>query len=91
MQLTLKKIGQDDYAVMAGNRCAGRIMRKPKAFGVAVWFWTITGLYAPAQLLPSDGEAESLENAKAAFKAKWQALHDWAEKSGLEPRWIGDH
>ena len=90
MQLTLKKIGQDDFAVMAGNRCAGRIMRKPKAFGESVWLWTITGPHVPATLQPSHGDAESLEAAKSAFRSKWERIDKWAASEGTPLHWHGD-
>jgi streptogramin lyase len=69
LPLKLKRIGREDFAVMAGNRVAGRIMVKPMASG-AVWFWNVTRPHLPAQLQPSNGEANTLEAAKLAFKAK---------------------
>jgi hypothetical protein len=90
MQLTIKKIGQDDYSVLSGNRGAGRIMRKPKAFGESVWLWTVTGPFVPAPLLPSHGEAGSLESAKRAFREKWERLHEWSASAGKLLHWHGD-
>jgi hypothetical protein len=89
--LTLKRAAAYDYVVMFGNRCAGRIMLKPKAFGASVWLWTITGPYVSPTMQPSHGEADNLEDAKVSFKSKWQALSNSAAKSGLELRWVGDH
>ncbi len=88
--LTLKRIGQDDFAVLADNRSAGRIMRKPKAFGASVWFWSVTGPFVPASLHPSHGEAESLETAKVEFRTKWEQLREWSTREGKPLHWHGD-
>lgn len=88
--LALKRIGQDDYAVMAGSRTAGRIMAKPKAGGEAIWFWTITGPHTPASLQPSNGEVETLEAAKSAYRSKTQAIFELAKSERREVYWVGD-
>jgi hypothetical protein len=88
--LTLKRIGQDDYAVMAGSRTAGRIMAKPKAFGESVWFWTVTGPHIPVALHPSNGETETFDAAKAAYRSKFKSVFALAERENKIVHWVGD-
>ena len=76
--LILKRIGAEDYSVRVNDMVAGRIMAQPRSGGRLVWFWTVTGPYLPDQLRPSHGEAESLEDAKAAFRAKFDKWLAWA-------------
>lgn len=76
--LILKTAAPNDYTVMVLDRIAGRIMAKPVTGGRTVWFWTVTGPYLPDRLRPGDGDAESLEEAKAAFRAKFDAWLAWA-------------
>ena len=77
--LILKAMAPDDYSVRVLERFAGRIMAKPVSGGRVVWFWTVTGPYVPSHLQPSHGEAESLDEAKAAFRAKFDAWLAWAK------------
>ncbi|MFN0191860.1 MAG: hypothetical protein ACKVP5_07760 [Aestuariivirga sp.] len=81
-----KRLADDDFAVMAGEFLAGRIMRKSKAFGESVWLWTVTGPYLPPQLQPGHGEADNLDAARAAFRAKFDAWRVWAAQQP-EPHW----
>lgn len=77
--LILKAAAPNDYTVMVLDRIAGRIMAKPVTGGRTVWFWTVTGPYLPERLRPGDGDAETLEEAKAAFRAKFDAWLAWAK------------
>lgn len=77
--LILKAMAPDDYGVNVLDRQAGRIMAKPLSGRRVVWFWTVTGPYIPSHLQPSHGEADSLEEAKAAFRAKFDAWLAWAK------------
>ena len=88
-QLTLQAIGADDYSVRVLDHLAGRIMAKPLAGGRVVWFWTLTGPYLPVDLQPSSGEAETLLEAKAAFRAKFDAWLAWAKELGHSVAWMG--
>ena len=78
----------DDFAVRIDGRLLGRIMAKPMAGGSVVWIWTITGPYLPPELRPASGDAESLDAAKAALKAKFGAWLQWAAGRG-EAVWHG--
>lgn len=88
-QLTLHRIGADDYAVQVADHGAGRIMAKPLAGGRVVWFWTITGPYLPENLRPAQGEAETLIEAKAAFREKFDAWLAWATALQQPVMWMG--
>lgn len=88
-QLSLHRIGADDYAVKVVNHAVGRIMAKPAPSGVVEWFWTFTGPCLPVDTQPSHGEAETLLKAKAAFRAKFDAWLRWAEKLGHPVVWAG--
>lgn len=76
--LILKRYAEGDYGVVVRDLVAGRIMHQPRSFGQKVWFWTVTGPYLPDQLQPSNGEADSLDDAKAAFRAKFNRWLAWA-------------
>lgn len=78
LPLLLKKQAQDDYAVLVNDMVAGRIMAKPVAGGRVVWFWTVTGPYLPDHLRPSNGDADTLDEAKTVFRAKFDKWLAWA-------------
>ena len=53
------------------------------------WRWTITGPAVPEFRLPIDGEAASLEDAKASFRAAFDALLYWScMAQNAELRWL---
>jgi hypothetical protein len=80
--LLLKQIGANDYSIYVeadGRRLsAGRIMAVQRPDLRQAWLWTITGPAVPDSRLPIDGEAVSLEDAKAAFRAAFDLLLYWA-------------
>lgn len=82
----------DDYVVMADGLTAGRIMQIDRSFQRRVWLWSLTGPYcnAPDLRLTAHGDADSLEDAKAAFKGafrKWQTWAVDAAASGARVPW----
>lgn len=88
-QLELRAIGADDYSVRILDRTAGRIMAKPISGGRQVWYWTVTGPYLPGDLQPSHGEAETLLEAKAAFRARFDRWLTWAVAQEGKAHWMG--
>lgn len=61
----------DDYRVALDGRTIGRIMKVQRAGGAVAWFWSF--LIFPNS--PADrGDAESLDAAKAAFRARVEAV-----------------
>lgn len=88
-QLTLHAVGADDYSVRILDHAAGRIMAKPLSGSHMVWFWTLTGPYLPVDMQPSHGEAETLIEAKAAFRAKFDTWLAWARELGHPVAWMG--
>ena len=88
-QLTLKPVGAADYSVHIFEYTAGRIMLRPAPGNRVVWLWTITGPYMPAHLQPSHGEAETLKEAKIAFRAKFDSWLAWAKELQHPVAWTG--
>ena len=80
--LKWKRIADADYSVMVKDLRVGRIFASLARGMVMMWEWTITGPYIPMDLQPSNGREESLDAAKAAFKAKFEAWQSWAEALG---------
>jgi hypothetical protein len=68
MTLVLRRAAPDDYDVTQDGEIVGRIYRM-KA-DRELWRWTIR-LWAPPPG-PSGGLANTLDEAMAAFRAKWQ-------------------
>lgn len=85
--LRLRRTAEDDFAVLVADLIAGRIMRKAVAGGFEVWFWTLTGPYVPPQLRPVQGDAETLDEAKEAFKGKFLSWLHWAATQGGDVHW----
>lgn len=84
LQLVPTAIAQDDYAIAIDGMRAGRIIRQARAFGKETWFWTMTGPALAQAGMASSGEAETLEEARAAFRRvfnewlRWATAHDGA-------------
>lgn len=74
LPLLTKRLAPGDYAVTVDGLRAGRIMRQPRAFGVEVWLWSVTGPALVQAGLSSSGEADSLHDARLAFR---EALDGW--------------
>jgi hypothetical protein len=67
---------------------AGRIMLVARSSGRSPFLWTITGPAAPASGVALNGEADSLEQAKAEFRAAFDRLLHWAAMSrDVELQW----
>lgn len=81
-RFSLKRIGDEDYEVLADGLATGRIMRRDLAGGRAVWFWTLTGPYIPQTLATTSGDAASLDEAKAAIKSAFDMWLRWAMGQG---------
>jgi hypothetical protein len=60
----------EDYSVLNGKRAIGRIYRVDADGGRATWFWGISFQVTGRK---SYGHADSLEAAKAAFRAECAA------------------
>jgi hypothetical protein len=59
-------------------------MAAARSGGSTRWLWTITGPAAPDAGIGLSGDAESLEEARGAFRSAWNALLSWAaaERAG---------
>lgn len=89
LQLVPTAIAEDDYAIAIDGLRAGRIMRQRRAFGKETWFWTITGPYLVQAGLPSAGEAETLEEARRAFRQTFDNWMRWAMAQNGPVIWHG--
>jgi hypothetical protein len=61
---------KNDFCVLDGGRCLGRIFRPPQAPEDMPWFWTITDRWQQPSI-NNKGYSLTLEEAMAAFKAQW--------------------
>jgi len=61
----------DDYAVVDGETVVGRICREKLPAGVK-WCWFLQT--APVAPPPNRGSTDTLDEAKAAFRARYQAV-----------------
>ena len=78
----------DDYCIWIDGIKVGRIMKVPRAGNNMVWFWSLHGPYFPGPKSP-DGEEETYEAARDAFKAKFWEWHVWAMKRETMAAWEG--
>ena len=80
---------ENDHAIHCAGHLVGRIMLTPMSGGAESWLWTMTGPYIPPELQPSQGRADTLAEAKVAFREKFDAWLTWAlEQAGPVP-WHG--
>ena len=70
----------DDYEVRHNGRTVGRILRL-RSTGRELWQWTQITIRAPSYG-PNGGVADTLDEAKAAFRGHWGKARD--HTSGLE-------
>ncbi len=84
----------EDHAVYIdagahGRLRAGRILANRRTGLAVVWTWTVTGLAAPEAPVNLYGDADTLEDAKVALRAAYEALLCWsATRNGGELRWL---
>lgn len=77
-----------DYVVQCGpDWPVGRIYRQDTSSNPDKWVWTVTGPGIPHRLHPSGGRVASLDEAKAAVRAKFNAWLAWAVAQGGEHAW----
>ncbi len=87
--LILKAVSDGDFSVFCAGHLVGRILRSDLTGGAESWRWTVTGPYLPEELRPSDGRTGTLAEAKAAFRAKFDAWLQWALEQGGPASWHG--
>lgn len=79
---------EHDYGIWIDGLLIGRIMQVPRAGHKVAWYWSLNGPYYPGPFSP-DGEADSFEVARRAFKAKFWQWHVWAMKQEHMASWEG--
>ncbi len=87
--LTLRTVADADASVMIDGLRAGRIMEQVRAGQGRVFFWTLTAPYMNEVQAASSGEAESLEDAKAAIRKAFDAWLTWALSQEKPAVWHG--
>lgn len=61
---------KDDYVVLDGGRCVGRIFLSPQSASDRNWMWTITAVdFKPS--LDNRGYSATREQAMMGFTAQW--------------------
>ena len=83
------KIATNDFSVLIDGMDAGRIINQARSHGKTVWFWSVTGPYMPPEMQPTNGEAETLEEAQEALKVKFLQWQTWAVAEGKKAAWHG--
>lgn len=87
---TRRKISPDakaDYAMVIGGLIAGRIMKKTVGFQRGTWVWTLTAPYFPVSTC-QNGEEDTFEAAREAFKKLFWEWHTWALKQPGKVTWL---
>jgi hypothetical protein len=69
----------NDYAIRIDGLTVGRIMKKIESNQSGVWIWTMTAPYN-LQNNPQNGEEETFEAARDAFKETFREWLAWASK-----------
>ena len=89
LPLITKATAENDHSVMCDGLRAGRIMLQPIANGQEIWLWTITGPAMVQAGLSSSGKADSLEEARQAFRAQFDRWLEWALAADAAVYWHG--
>ena len=85
---------EDDYTVHFDGLQIGRIFRKIGVGAQAVWSWNVQPISKPAS--GAFGTEDTLDAAKAAFKASWDAfwptlseadIAEWRRVQAFVPSW----
>ena len=74
----------DDYEVRYNGRTVGRILRL-RSTGRELWHWTQIDIRAPSYG-PNGGVADTLDEAKAAFRRSWDGYGAFERACGRSPR-----
>jgi hypothetical protein len=77
--LALRLIAPNDYSVHEDGQYIGRI-RLARERSPSIWLWNVT-VTIPG---PPFGDAKSIEEAKARFKAAWTAFKDKHGEAALK-------
>src|SRR4051794_3419466 len=86
--LLLTALRDNDYSVRVMDHIAGRIITRQVSGASEVWLWTVTGPYLPLHLQPSSGESDGIDEAKRAFREKFDAWLAWASELAHPVAWL---
>ena len=76
----------NDYAIRIDGLTVGRIIKKVESDQRAIWIWTMTAPYHPHNE-PQNGEEETFEAARDAFKGMFREWLAWASKQSGKVTW----
>jgi hypothetical protein len=78
------------HASPNGGICIGRLNRRiyeqrggPEHMR---WFWSLYGMFGVPAELRNDGQAATLDEAKAQFETAWRRRSAWAQLTASTPR-----
>ena len=78
----------NDYDVVSGEVKLGRIMLVELSGGRKLWRWSIQAIRPPADQIYFSGDANTLDEAKAAFGAnieRFLGMAGWGEIGAADP------
>ena len=75
----------EDWIILDEGRPIGGICQHSPANADVAWFWSVTAYVEPRAVLRTSGTTETLDAAKAAFRATWDQWQSWAAKTGFNP------
>ena len=78
----------DDYRIDIDGLTAGRIMKTVRPGQRVAWEWFFNAPYYPVNP-PHQGEEETFEAAREAFKKLFWQWHAWALKQPRKTTWYG--
>jgi hypothetical protein len=87
--LVLKAVADGEASVMIDGLRAGRILQQVHSDQRIIFVWSLTGPYRIAAGLTSAGEADTLEEAKAAVRKAFDAWLTWALAKDMPMAWHG--
>ena len=88
MPLVLMRNAEDDFNVMSGKLCVGRIYRRDSRGNPQMqWLWALNGVYGGPDAVRIAGITGTLDQAQAELKESWEKWMAWAnlQDSTLSP------
>jgi hypothetical protein len=71
-----------EWTALSGELIVGRIEEVTSNTDV-LWFWGMSGVHGPPEIMQISGMAPTLDQAKAEFKENWEKWLAWANLQQL--------
>jgi len=78
MPLALIQTSKDDFNVMSGRLCVGRIYRRARGTAKMQWLWALNGVYGGPDAMRITGTTATLDQAQTELKESWGKWTAWA-------------